>query len=364
MKFSAPQSPSRHPHTGVGYCHGFTNCRGGASRASQGEPGASQGGVVGGVVQPSVSALRLARRAAAFTSWPVNLASRGKAIKTSMPISKSDPRLLQAGFAKLEGDDFSYTVRSYEVTLGRVSKTPVDVALGENMNVSRLHAKISYNFKMRQFELTVQGKNGVSVNTVLYIPASDPLPLRSRDHLTIGDKSFFFLLPRAVKSKRKSAPLPQPSPMEMDEDEDEDDEDEDTANGDLEQSPEKLASTGDYAGGSPAPAAVPTPPPPLSKLPITDDASSPAGAPKAPSVSVPVAAVQPPPPPALQPTPSSQTNEIKTPPAAKSPPAPAAGPSSPPKEASTPPPLCLTRVPTFTVAPSRHLAWLGYELET
>ena len=44
--------------------------------------------------------------------------------------------------------------------MGRASKVPVDVSLGDSMNISRQHAKIVYNFDQRAFELIVMGKNG------------------------------------------------------------------------------------------------------------------------------------------------------------------------------------------------------------
>ena len=44
--------------------------------------------------------------------------------------------------------------------MGRASKVPVDVSLGDSMNISRQHAKIVYNFDRRAFELIVMGKNG------------------------------------------------------------------------------------------------------------------------------------------------------------------------------------------------------------
>ena len=44
--------------------------------------------------------------------------------------------------------------------MGRASKVPVDVSLGDSMNISRQHAKIVYNFERRAFELIVMGKNG------------------------------------------------------------------------------------------------------------------------------------------------------------------------------------------------------------
>lgn len=64
------------------------------------------------------------------------------------------------------------------------------------MNISRQHAKIVYNFERKCFELIVQGKNGVSVGGNLYTPASAPQELQSQDLLTVGDKSFYFLLPK------------------------------------------------------------------------------------------------------------------------------------------------------------------------
>ena len=51
-------------------------------------------------------------------------------------------------------------VRKFEVMMGRTSKQPTDVALGDNMNISRQHAKIVYNFQSKAFELIVMGKNG------------------------------------------------------------------------------------------------------------------------------------------------------------------------------------------------------------
>ena len=84
----------------------------------------------------------------------------------------NDPRVALCGFCKLEGDGLDFVSKRYEVTLGRRSKTtPLDVVLGErratrapccqsvrrlstdkhrcagdNMNVSRHHASIKYNF--------------------------------------------------------------------------------------------------------------------------------------------------------------------------------------------------------------------------
>ncbi|QDZ19019.1 FHA domain-containing protein [Chloropicon primus] len=109
----------------------------------------------------------------------------------------------KVGFARLkgvEGSDIDYLLKKYEIFIGRKSKsTPVDVVLGNSMSISRKHAKISYNFDTRNWELTILGKNGVSVGKILYAPSSPPVVLHSQDLLQFGDKlepvSLYFLLP-------------------------------------------------------------------------------------------------------------------------------------------------------------------------
>ena len=64
-------------------------------------------------------------------------------------ISTQDPRLPKVGFAKLIGKDLDYTMRKYEITLGRKSKQDIDVILGETQSLSRHHATIKYNFVTR-----------------------------------------------------------------------------------------------------------------------------------------------------------------------------------------------------------------------
>ncbi|GMH39980.1 hypothetical protein BSKO_07884 [Bryopsis sp. KO-2023] len=114
-----------------------------------------------------------------------------------MPIADDDPRLAKCGFAKLQGDGFEFFMRKYEIGLGRKSKSnSLDVVLGDHMNISRKHACIRYNFDKGIFELEVLGKNGVTIRGVLHTPASPPMELRSRDLIQMGDKSFYFLLPK------------------------------------------------------------------------------------------------------------------------------------------------------------------------
>lgn len=87
------------------------------------------------------------------------------------------------------------------------------------MNISRQHAKIAYNFALGKkwlciatapqlavdsewvagvFELTVMGKNGVTVNGILHTPSSAPQQLYTQDFLQVGEQKFFFLLPKGT----------------------------------------------------------------------------------------------------------------------------------------------------------------------
>lgn len=106
---------------------------------------------------------------------------------------------VEAGFAKLQGEDFEYYMQTYSIILGRNSKkSNVDVdlsSLGGGMNISRHHARIFYDFARRRFALEVLGKNGCLVEGVLHLPGNPPVKLDSQDLLQIGDKEFYFLLP-------------------------------------------------------------------------------------------------------------------------------------------------------------------------
>ncbi|XP_021864652.1 FHA domain-containing protein FHA2 isoform X2 [Spinacia oleracea] len=106
---------------------------------------------------------------------------------------------VEAGFAKLQGEDFEYYMQTYSIILGRNSKkSTVDVdlaSLGGGMNISRHHARIFYDFQRRRFALEVLGKNGCLVEGVLHLPGNIPVKLDSQDLLQIGDKEFYFLLP-------------------------------------------------------------------------------------------------------------------------------------------------------------------------
>ncbi|KAH7664139.1 Forkhead-associated (FHA) domain-containing protein [Dioscorea alata] len=117
---------------------------------------------------------------------------------------------VEAGFAKLQGEDFEYYMQTYSIVLGRNSKkatVDVDLAsLGGGMNISRNHARIFYDFARRRFALEIVGKNGCLVEGVLHLPGTAPVKLDSQDLLQIGDKKFYFLLP--TRSIFATTPIP------------------------------------------------------------------------------------------------------------------------------------------------------------
>ncbi|GIL74672.1 hypothetical protein Vretimale_2312 [Volvox reticuliferus] len=139
---------------------------------------------------------------------------------TGPSILPNDPRLARCGFAKLQGEGIEFFVRKYEITMGRTSKnSTLDLILGDSTTISRQHASIRYSFDTKSFELVVLGKNGVTVEssgsgaTHLYTPDSPPTPLRTRDLLIMGEKRFYFLLPRAMGGQSRKRRRLEPSPV-------------------------------------------------------------------------------------------------------------------------------------------------------
>ncbi|KAJ1961955.1 hypothetical protein GGI12_002948 [Dipsacomyces acuminosporus] len=117
--------------------------------------------------------------------------------------SMSDSQAPVQAYAKLEGPDFCYYVRTLEVTLGRHPTSehhdPVDIDLGLSKAVSRRHAKIYYNFMTQSFELQVFGKNGCLVDDEYY-EKGQCVSLRHRMVIQVGDTEFAFLLPKSAVS--------------------------------------------------------------------------------------------------------------------------------------------------------------------
>lgn len=78
-------------------------------------------------------------------------------------------------------------------------------------NISRVHARIEYDFQTRQFMITPLGKNGIVVNNITYPAKHFPIPLKTRTAIQIGDVFFYFLLPvgNISHSVRPAATAPQ-----------------------------------------------------------------------------------------------------------------------------------------------------------
>lgn len=95
-------------------------------------------------------------------------------------VASIDSGSVQA-YAKLEGDELCYYMRTLQVSLGRKVSTPnnVDIPLGNTKSVSRQHARVFYNFSSQRFELMVFGKNGAFVNE-RFIERGVTVPLENK----------------------------------------------------------------------------------------------------------------------------------------------------------------------------------------
>ncbi|KAI9497756.1 fork head domain-containing protein [Zychaea mexicana] len=100
-------------------------------------------------------------------------------------------------YAKLEGEEYCYYIRTLQVTMGRQMTRPntVDIPLGNAKSVSRQHARLFYNFATQRFEIMVFGKNGAFINEQ-FIERGVTVPLENRTKIQIGETTFLFLLPR------------------------------------------------------------------------------------------------------------------------------------------------------------------------
>ncbi|KAK9766475.1 hypothetical protein K7432_004421 [Basidiobolus ranarum] len=109
----------------------------------------------------------------------------------------ADRESVQA-YAKLEGVDFSHYIRALQVTLGRIatSSENADITLSAAKSISRLHAKVYYNFLNQRFELLIQGKNGAFINDQ-FVEKGATVPLEHGTKIQIGEIAFHFLLPRS-----------------------------------------------------------------------------------------------------------------------------------------------------------------------
>ncbi|KAL7752401.1 hypothetical protein RI367_001935 [Sorochytrium milnesiophthora] len=116
---------------------------------------------------------------------------------TTLPPPPPPPPHVQA-YAKLEAADGcgdSYFLRKLSVTVGRkVANADVDIALGDERNLSRRHAAIAYNFDCNAFQVTTLGKNAIVVDGSC-LEKDESRILKHRSVLQIGGYTFSFLLP-------------------------------------------------------------------------------------------------------------------------------------------------------------------------
>ena len=84
-------------------------------------------------------------------------------------------------YAKLEGDNFCYYIKTLQVILGRKTSgsDQVEIHLGSTKAISRQHARLYYNFQEQRFELMIFGKNGAYINEV-FCEKGVTVPLENR----------------------------------------------------------------------------------------------------------------------------------------------------------------------------------------
>lgn len=101
-----------------------------------------------------------------------------------------------SAYAKLEFEQFSFFIQTLTLVIGRKAKRDdnVDVHLGTSKSISRVHAKIYYQFDAMSWEIEVLGKNGAFVNEH-YVEAGNTYGLGNTDKLQIAEATFTFLLP-------------------------------------------------------------------------------------------------------------------------------------------------------------------------
>ncbi len=97
------------------------------------------------------------------------------------------------------GDIIVKFVRHYPVTLGRTKEQEGEyghIQIGSSKSISRQHAEIDWNAETKCFEIKCLGKNGITVDQMLYKPDNIPAKLKQTSAIKIGGSRFYFLLPK------------------------------------------------------------------------------------------------------------------------------------------------------------------------
>lgn len=107
-------------------------------------------------------------------------------------------------YAKIAGKDWTFYVKRLKVSIGRNAENHnpenfedgVDIDLGPSKVVSRRHANIEYNMNTQCWDLYINGRNGLKVNTFrLNLPNGKAHTLKSGDIVDIGGTQMMFILP-------------------------------------------------------------------------------------------------------------------------------------------------------------------------
>jgi hypothetical protein len=87
-------------------------------------------------------------------------------IPSDGPVQTPNGEQAVQAYAKLEGKDICYFVRTLEVVIGRQASgnDAVDLHLGSAKSISRRHGRIYYDLPHQRFEMIILGKNGAFVN--------------------------------------------------------------------------------------------------------------------------------------------------------------------------------------------------------
>ena len=110
----------------------------------------------------------------------------------------------ETAFCKLHGKQESGEVivkfvRAYPVKLGRTKEQEGEyghIQIGSSKSISRVHAEIDWNGENKCFEIKCLGKNGITVDQMLYKPDNIPAKLKQNSAIKIGGSRFYFLLPK------------------------------------------------------------------------------------------------------------------------------------------------------------------------
>ncbi|KAL4436215.1 hypothetical protein ABPG74_018199 [Tetrahymena malaccensis] len=111
----------------------------------------------------------------------------------------------KVAFALLKGRTWQFYIQKLQIIIGRsLINLPqkkmnwhIDLEVGASKKVSRQHAVILYNFEQKRFEIKCLSKKfHIKVDNNLYSIKDDPVPLKNKSLITVGNEHFYFFLPK------------------------------------------------------------------------------------------------------------------------------------------------------------------------